>query len=518
LGYSRHMVSGCVEKSIIIIGAGIAGLSAGCYARINGYRTTIFEMHDAPGGLCTGWNRHGYTIDGCIHWLVGSRPGTGLRGIWEDIGALHGQAIVDHEEFLRVEAPDGRTVILYTDVERLERHLLELSPRDRKPITDLTRAIRQLSGFDMPTEQAPELRTLRDRVRGLPALLRVAPLFIKYQKTTLAQFANRFSDPLLREAFGSFYNLDGFPFLAMAFTLAWMNAKNAGYPIGGSLDFAQSVERRYLELGGEIRYGARVEQILVERDRAVGVRLEGGEEHRSDWVVSAADGHATINKMLGGKYIDDALRAVHAKLKPFDPLVYLAVGVARDLSAEPHSIVRRFREPVTIAGRSHMQMSFRHFCYDPTLSPPGKTVIVGMLRSDYDYWKALAADRARYDAEKQAIMAWFVDQLEERFGGIRNGLEMTNVATPLTFERYTGNWRGSFEGWQITSDTLTMHMKKTLPGLGGFYMIGQWVNPGGGLPPAAVDGNFVTRLICNADGRAFRTGRAQHPGSYAVSS
>ena len=56
-----------MEKSIIIIGAGIAGLSAGCYGQMNGYRTQIFEMGTKPGGLCTSWKRKGYTIDGCIH-------------------------------------------------------------------------------------------------------------------------------------------------------------------------------------------------------------------------------------------------------------------------------------------------------------------------------------------------------------------------------------------------------------------------------------------------------------------
>ena len=75
-----------MEKSIIIIGAGIAGLSAGCYGQMNGYRTQIFEMHDLPGGLCTSWKRKGYTFDGCIHWLVGSRPGTEFHRIWEELG------------------------------------------------------------------------------------------------------------------------------------------------------------------------------------------------------------------------------------------------------------------------------------------------------------------------------------------------------------------------------------------------------------------------------------------------
>ena len=63
------------ERSVIIIGAGIAGLSAGCYLQMNGYRTQIFELHDKPGGLCASWKRMGYTIDGCIHWLLAAVSG-----------------------------------------------------------------------------------------------------------------------------------------------------------------------------------------------------------------------------------------------------------------------------------------------------------------------------------------------------------------------------------------------------------------------------------------------------------
>ena len=63
-----------MTKSISIIGAGIAGLAAGCYGQMNGYDTQIFEMHNQPGGVCTAWKREDYTIDACIHWLVGSNP------------------------------------------------------------------------------------------------------------------------------------------------------------------------------------------------------------------------------------------------------------------------------------------------------------------------------------------------------------------------------------------------------------------------------------------------------------
>ncbi len=81
-----------MDKSIIIIGAGIAGLSAGCYGQMNDYRTQIFEMDNArPGGLCTSWKRKGYIIDGCMHWLLGSKPGTGFYCIWEELGAVQGE-------------------------------------------------------------------------------------------------------------------------------------------------------------------------------------------------------------------------------------------------------------------------------------------------------------------------------------------------------------------------------------------------------------------------------------------
>ena len=68
-----------MAKKVDIIGAGIAGLSAGCYLQMNGYDTEIFELHNKPGGLCTSWKRGDYTIDGCIHWLVGSGPSIRFR-------------------------------------------------------------------------------------------------------------------------------------------------------------------------------------------------------------------------------------------------------------------------------------------------------------------------------------------------------------------------------------------------------------------------------------------------------
>ena len=162
-----------MSKSVDIVGAGIAGLSVGCYLQMNGYRTQIFERHELPGGLCTSWKRGGYTFDNCVQWLLGSAPGVRLHDAWQELGALPGPRIVDHEEFLRVVGADGAMLVLYTDVDRLERHLRELSPEDSRHIHELTNLIRRQVGFDLPLGKPPELRTPLDRlkvaVRMLPS-------------------------------------------------------------------------------------------------------------------------------------------------------------------------------------------------------------------------------------------------------------------------------------------------------------------------------------------------------------
>ncbi len=500
-----------MTQSIIIIGGGIAGLAAGCYGQMNGYSTRIFELHDKPGGLCTAWKRKGYTFDGCIHWLVGSRLGSGTNQIWQELGAAQGRIIVDHEEFTRIEGEGGKALIVYTDVDRLEAHMKELAPEDEKLIEQFCGAIRRLSRFAGGMGGSSGASGPATVLKGLLGAASVLPLFVRYRRTTTQDFAGRFRNPFLREAFGTLFDLPDFPLVGMLFTMAWLNNRDAGYPIGGSLEFSRAIERRYLDLGGEIHYGCRVEAILVEEEggeaRAVGVRLSGGSERRADTVISAADGHATIFDMLGGRFVDDTIRATYDELPIFAPIVQVSLGVDRDLSGEPHSVSLPLATPITVGETEHRRMGFRHFCYDPTMAPPGKSAITVMLEASYDYWKELAEDRERYDAEKQEIALSVIGRLDDRFPGLEGQVEAVDVATPLTYERYTGNWQGSMEGWLLTTKTISSMfgrgMRKTLPGLANFHMAGQWVQPGGGLPTAAMSGRGAIQVICKREGREF---------------
>ena len=499
-----------MSRSIAIIGAGIAGLSAGCYGQMNGYRTQIFELHDKPGGLCTSWKRGDYTFDGCIHWLVGTRPGSSFNRVWRELGALQGRRVVDHEEFVRVEGEGDSAFVIYTDIDRLERHMKELAPADAEVIVEFCDAVRRFTRFD---EVMDDFAESPGPFASLKTFFKMLPMmgdFRKYGKITVHDFAARFSDPFLRQAFAALFDIPDFPVMGMLMTLAWMHNRDAGYPIGGSLAFSRAIERRYLDLGGQVHYRSRVEKILTENDRAVGVRLADGTEHRADVVISAADGHATIFDMLEAKYASAKVRGYYDELPIFSPIIQVSLGVARDLAGQPSMVSYPLAEPVTIAGEVRPRLSVRHFCYDPTMAPPGKSVIIVSFESNYDYWKELVQERERYDAEKKEIAIQVIGQLEKRFPGITEQVEIVDVATPMTYERYTGNWQGSMEGWLITTKTMRMTMgkgmDKTLPGLDNFYMAGQWVEPGGGVPTAATSGRKVIQMVCKRDRKSFVAG------------
>jgi len=469
------------EKSIIIIGVGFAGLCTGIYGQMNGYKTQIFEMHNLPGGLCTAWQRKGYTIDSCIHWLCGTNPNDPMHRMWEEVGIVRGREFINIDEYMRYEAADGRTLILYSNADELEKHLLELAPQDADASRDFVESIRQVSKM----------------LSGQPADIG------KWMGGPAGDFGARFTDPLLRAVLGS----PGGAFMQM-FPLAYQNNKNAGYPIGGSLPMSKALEKRYLELGGQISYNSRVEKILVKDNKAVGIKLDNGNEYLADRVISGADGYTTIFKMLDGRYADEKTREPYEKWQLFPALIFVGIGVNRSFADEPKTVSGfsfPLKSPTEIGDNTLDRLSVHIYNQDPTLAPPGKTSMVIMINSKIEYWQEIAKDKAAYKKKKKKIGKIIVKLLEERFPGISKDVEMIDVATPLTWVRYTGNWKGSFEGWLPSPQNAMMPMSKTLPGVNNFYMVGQWVQPGGGLPPCLMGGREIIQTICRVDNKEFMT-------------
>ncbi len=138
-----------MPKSVIIIGAGLAGLATGCYAQMNGYKTKIFEMQDKPGGVCVSWKRKGYTFDYAVHNVFGVTPNSVNNDMWQELGALKGLEAYSFKEFVQVEDPNGKVFTVHTNLHKLEKHMEELAPHRQKTHRRIHQAARRFSGYDL---------------------------------------------------------------------------------------------------------------------------------------------------------------------------------------------------------------------------------------------------------------------------------------------------------------------------------------------------------------------------------
>jgi phytoene dehydrogenase-like protein len=492
---------------IAIIGAGVAGLSAGCYAQMNGYDSSIYEMHGIPGGLCTSWKRGDFTFDGCIDWLTGSAPDGMMHPLWQELGVIQNNTFIYEDEYCRYSDKDGGEIALELNIDALEMQLKQYAPEDQKTVDELCAVIRRFKGFKPPVEKAVETMGFTDYGGFMADLLRHIGqyrCFFKYGKISMGEFAQKFSNPTLRDMFSSIWDRK-IPMSLFAATMAWCSDRTAGYPEGGSLKLARDIERRYSDLGGSVHYGKRVEKIIVRDGKATGLVLAKGEEIASDIIISAGDIHSAVNNLLDGSLVPERLNSWFREMPTFPPYIQISLGVNRNMGTEPRLRYWHMNKPLMIAGHAATHMIVHNYSFDKTLAPAGKTPLVVRFFTNFDYWHNLAEDRNAYLSEKNMLADKVIGRLEDRYPGIRKDIGIIDVATPVTYVRYTGTWRGATMSWLPTSSNFAKTLPKMLPGLESFYMAGQWLVPGGGIPNAAKTGRDVIQIVCRKHRKAFRT-------------
>ena len=503
------------EKSIIIIGAGLAGLSAGCYAQMNGYRSHIFEHHSKPGGVAAAWQRKGYLIDGGIHFLMCHRPGQPIYDLYRELGTAQEGCCTDMTMYGRfIDEASGVEIDVTGDLDRLANDLKAIAPDDARLIDDLissARAIPDVStSFETGMSKPPELMSPIDylkmfwgTVRDIGMRRAFKALTGSYTKS-MADYVQAVHSPLLRQLLVNTF-MPEVPVWFVLMLFALLKDKQMGLLVEGCPGFVHPIEERYKALGGEVTYKATVREILVENDQAVGVRLADGTEHRADVVVSAADGYSTIFNMLGGRYVDKKIEERYRSWPLFRPYIMVSFGVAREFPDAATISLIMLKEPITIDHQAIPQLILRIFNYSTKFAPPGKTVIQASFETEWDFWNDLQNDRPRYDAEKQRVAEEVLSRLEVHYHGVSSLVEVTDVATPYTTWRYTLNHKGAYEGWLPTPKNIMTFIPRTLPGLTNFYMAGQWVMPGGGVPPCLISGRHIVQILCHRDRKRFVT-------------
>jgi phytoene dehydrogenase-like protein len=185
----------------------------------------------------------------------------------------------------------------------------------------------------------------------------------------------------------------------------------------------------------------------------------------------------------------------------------VSLGVGRTFIEHPHffrfPVINEYRSP---DGTVYDWMEVHIYHYDPTLAPVGKTIIVmSFYTRNGEFWINLRNnDRDEYDRCKKDFASTMIKILDEKIGSVKESIEEVNVATPATYHRFTGNWKGSAQGWYPAKKPVPASpINIDLPGLKGFYYTSQWSSPSGGLPVVLKSSHDLAQKLCLEHGKKF---------------
>lgn len=486
-----------MKKKVIIIGGGVAGLSAGIHAQQYGFESVIYERHSIVGGQCTGWERKGYHIDGCIHWLTGTREGSELNDLWKNVGALNDVEIIQPDRLATYES-NGFQIPLWMDIDRFERDLLELSPEDEKQIKEMVSDIRLCQNTKTPARLPVDMLPLRKIFKLLKESKSINDVIKRTGKISAQEYAKRFRHPALRNMF-AMTAPDNYSAAIFLFSMGGFSSGDGAIPKGGSRAMALRMERRYIDLGGKVVNKVNAEEIITDNKLAKAVRLSDGTINKADYVICACDTKTTFDKLLKGKFKDKKfeMRYNNSVDYPLPTSVQVAIGMQEDLSDYPCAI-SFLVEPFRVGVTEQKALSLTNYSYEPIFAPEGCTTVISCINQtdkDYFYWEELYRDKKAYNMEKYRIAADVVERILMRYPELEGKATVLDVATPMTYERYTGAYHGAWMSFMMTPKFKFMSHSGKIKGLKNCFLAGQWLSPPGGLPIAVTTGKFAVQRI-----------------------
>ncbi len=483
-----------MNKKLVIVGAGVAGLAAGVYARLNGFDSIIYESHDKAGGVCTSWKRKEFTIDGCIHWIMLDKPGTLTYQTWKELGILEKCRFLPIDVFLEIYGQRGEKLTVYSDVDKLETEMIRVAPEDIDYIKQFTTAIRLYQ----------KMQDSKDQKENRRAFFGITRLLSDVQGGLMKveDYVRRLQNAFLREALPLVLGPDTTVGI-LAMTLAQFSSRIVGIPEGGSLAFSNLLLEKYKTLGGEIVYNKTAEEILKKDGKAYGVVLSDGTQSKADYVIWAGDGHHLLFDLLSDVEQDTSTQKLYQNGQLFTPLLQISLCLDNEIHNMPNRLCLIAKEPILEDGIGENYLLISNYQYDKTLMPEGKSIINVLLNTSYEYWNKLGYQTAEYKEAKNMVQEKILNVISDYYPELKEKICYQEVATPLTWERYTGNWKGSYEGFVSTPKNLNYKPKSTIKGLDNIYMAGQWIQIGGGVSSSILSGKNTILKICEREDRKF---------------
>lgn len=475
---------------IIIIGGGVAGLSAGIYAQKYGHQAILCEKLHLTGGNLTGWQRGEYHIDNCIHWLTGTNPHTKYYQLWRDLGALKEDTKIYQADTLYTYEYRGKRLSLHKNLDELEQSMLALSKKDEKEIRSLIKAVRILQGASGIAGKNHDQKTpLFSELFSLPVLY-------KYYRLSTGELAQKFSHPLIKKFLNSLIG-EKFSALALLIVFATFCGENGGIPKGSSKEMAKRMTERFLSLGGKVLLGKTAVKIRLENGRAVGVDFADGSSLSGDYFVLTTDPALTFGKLLD-KEMPKALQKLYA-----NPKMPRFSGYHCAFSCDKNDLPFRgdfiFPVPKKFRASLHTEnLILREFSHEEDFAPKGKTVLQSLIFCDEKDAKGFIRLRkipTLYRAKKREIADAVTTIIVEKFPALQGKIKTLDVWTPATYQRYTDSEIGSFMSFVFPPKTIPKRIDNRVDGVDNLLLATQWLQAPGGLPISAEIGKRAVEII-----------------------
>jgi prolycopene isomerase len=491
-------VAGALPAScdVAIIGSGVGGLTAGALLSQAGLSVCVLERESRPGGYLAGFHRKAFVFDSAIHWLNQCGPGGMVHKVFRSLGDDAPEA--PELKRIRRYKSDSFDYLLTRDPEALRAQLTHDFPDDEKGLRrffDLARVLGERMVSYSRFMRGSETLSLFEKVgRGLSLTGWSFPFWRLVGDRDCAMLSAFFKSEQLRSIFCSEENV-----LGCLVPIGWAYVGDFQRPpAGGSQAFTKWLWKRITAAGSTVALRSEVARIEMDQRRATGIALTDGRSVKARWIIAACDIDALFTRMLpeGAVPADVIQRYRDAEL--YNSSVTISMGLdchpsalgfdeelvfmTKDgLSRQQHNA----GDPHT-AGLSILAPSLR----DPTMAPAGKgtlTVYAEAPISYGDHWKTepgLKRGPAYQEFKRQYADAVLARVEEKLAPGLRQHIELMDVATPVTHLRYTGNRNGTIMGQRTNKRNMQLKVAGYRTPVDRLLVGGHWAEYGGGVPIA----------------------------------
>ena len=490
----------------IVIGAGMGGLSCGTLLAKEGLRVLICEQASKPGGYCVNFKRNGFTFSPAVHYLNEFGPNSQMQEAFQTLGLAPEIDFCPQDPQRRIITPHFH-LTLSTDIDRFERDLIHLFPKERLSIYayigELKKLVKTIEGLSI---KSFDLIGLREKFGLLYEFIK-RPQLIRYRgKTGEEVLDSFFKDPLLKYLL-TFGARKGSSIFSCASPIMWAMKGNFYYIKDKEVEaLPELFLRHYKAYGGEISFNTLVKKIVIEEGKVRGVRIEGGEEVQSGYVISNGDSHSTFRHLIGSHLLPDRFVTKLQKREISAPIFTLYLGVDLDLAQmgfdgaliHYYPFIRKNPWEEKVAEGFDIQKERMAIRMDsiknPMLAPIGKHTVAIAAYAPYDLFTDGGSTSPRYAEIKEEIAQKIIGVTEKVIPGLSSHIIVRDASTPLTYERTTLNRQGATMGWYLSAKELSRIRSQKTP-IANLYQAGHWTFPGGGIPMVIISGINAAKLV-----------------------